>query len=61
MTRRLDGIELASYVSHHWAHINIIVASGNIRPAEGTLPANAKFLNKLISQEMVLEALKELG
>jgi CheY-like chemotaxis protein len=60
MPGRLNGIELVSYVSRHWSHINIIVASGNIRPNEGTLPSNARFLNKPISQEVVLAALKEL-
>jgi CheY-like chemotaxis protein len=60
MPGHMDGFELASYVGEHWPHINIIVASGAVRPVEGTLPKSARFLDKPISEALVLATLREM-
>jgi CheY-like chemotaxis protein len=56
----MDGIELARYVGEHWPQISVIVASGAVRPAEGVLPHNARFIPKPISAQLVHDALVEI-
>lgn len=55
----IDGLELATEVARRWPNICVIVASGAIRPAAGSLPDNARFIAKPISPQLVRDTLKE--
>ncbi|GJD46670.1 Sensor histidine kinase RcsC [Methylobacterium cerastii] len=48
-----DGFELARRTAELWPHIAIVVASGDIRPAHGDLPAGATFIPKPFSPSVV--------
>ena len=39
-----NGFALAHYVAEHWPEIEIVVASGNIRPTHGEMPDKATFI-----------------
>lgn len=56
----MDGLELARKVCERWPDIRVIVASGAVRPEEGSLPDNARFIAKPISARLVHDTLKEL-
>jgi len=60
MPGKMDGIELANYVAEHWPNIVVIVASGAVNPQPGTLPPTARFMNKPLNQELVVETIREL-
>jgi CheY-like chemotaxis protein len=59
MPGAMDGIALACSVARMWPHIQIIVASGAVQPAQGALPDGVTFMNKPISIQLVHEALQD--
>ncbi len=60
MPGTLDGFALARYVSEHWPHISIVVASGQARPSPGELPEGAHFIAKPFSVQIVHDHLKSM-
>lgn len=73
MPGSLDGFELARTAASFWPNLGILVASGQVVPQEGDLPAGAIFVAKpfsanviydrvhrLVSEEQKPEPLKEL-
>lgn len=59
MPGSLDGFALARHVDQAWPHIEIVIASGNIDPADGDMPAKATFISKPFNAEMVHSHLAE--
>ena len=55
----MSGFELARHVDKHWPHIEIVIASGHIRPAEGEMPTKATYIPKPFSERVVVEHLAE--
>lgn len=56
----VDGFALARHVADHWPHIEIIVSSGRVQPAEGDLPSKAAFVAKPFSADMIHRELRRL-
>lgn len=54
-----DGFALARHVSSTYPWIEIVIASGRIKPEPGDMPANATFLSKPFSATMVHHHLRE--
>lgn len=54
-----DGFALAHHVSTHWPWIEIVIASGHVRPKPGDMPEGATFLSKPFSAALVHEHLRE--
>lgn len=59
MPGSIDGIDLAKLVAERWPGISIVVCSGRIKPDEGALPANARFISKPFSPDIVIGAVQE--
>ena len=55
---QLDGFALARHTATHWPHIAIVVASGAATPGPDDLPAEATFLRKPFSAEVVHDHLR---
>lgn len=55
-----NGFGLARHVAHHWPHIEIVVSSGNVKPADGDMPAKAAFISKPFSADVVHNELRRL-
>lgn len=53
MPGSIDGFELARHVAEHWPWIEIVIASGNIRPNPGDMPEKATFIAKPFPAQMV--------
>jgi DNA-binding NtrC family response regulator len=53
-----DGFALARHVAETYPWIEIVIASGRIRPTPGDMPAGATFLSKPFSPHMVHEHLR---
>jgi len=60
MPGELDGFALARRVAVSWPHISIVVASGHISPAPGSMPDKARFIAKPFSAELVHTHLQEI-
>jgi DNA-binding NtrC family response regulator len=56
----IDGLTLARHVKARWPHISVIITSGAITPTEAELPAEARFIAKPFSTEIVLETIEEV-
>jgi len=54
-----NGFALAHHVSTHWPWIEIVIASGNVKPAPGDMPEKATFIGKPFSAALVHEHLRE--
>lgn len=54
----LSGFTLAKDVAARWPEIAILIVSGVEWPAEGQMPAGARFLRKPFSREGLVEALR---
>lgn len=54
-----DGFALARYVTEHWPWIEIVIASGRIRPGPDELPAKATFISKPFNHDMVHNHLRK--
>lgn len=55
-----DGFALAREAAMRWAHIAIVVASGQARPRPGDLPEGATFISKPFNAEIVRQHLRAL-
>jgi DNA-binding NtrC family response regulator len=55
-----DGFALARYAAERWPELEIVVASGQVKPAPGDLPGRATFIGKPFSQEVVHAHLREM-
>lgn len=55
-----DGFALARHVSSTYPWIEIVIASGRIRPEPGDMPKNATFLGKPFSARMVHDHLRAI-
>ncbi len=53
-----DGFALARYVAEHWPWIEIVIASGRLKPEPGQMPAKATFLSKPFNHAMVHDHLR---
>jgi CheY-like chemotaxis protein len=60
MPGSVNGFALARHVAEHWPHIEIVVSSGNVRPAAEDIPEKAAFITKPFSAEVVHEELRRL-
>lgn len=58
MPGSIDGFELARHVAEHWPWIEIVIASGNIRPNPGDMPEKATFIAKPFPAQMVRDHLR---
>mgnify|MGYP000002790868 CR=1 FL=1 len=54
-----DGFALARHVSSTYPWIEIVIASGRIKPEPGDMPENATFLGKPFNARMVHDHLRE--
>ena len=59
MPGNTNGFALARHVSQTYPWIEIVIASGNIKPADGDMPENATFLGKPFSAQMVHNHLRD--
>ncbi|MBM6576885.1 MAG: response regulator [Alphaproteobacteria bacterium] len=50
----LDGFALARHVAATHPHIEIVIASGRVKPSDGDMPDKATFINKPFNQQMVI-------
>ena len=53
----ISGFELARHVDRHWPHIEIVIASGHVLPADNEMPDRATFISKPFSEHVVVEHL----
>jgi CheY-like chemotaxis protein len=60
MPGSMNGFALARHVAEHWPLIEIVIASGHTRPADGDMPKKATFLTKPFNQRMVHEHLSQI-
>uniref|UniRef100_UPI003F885761 response regulator n=1 Tax=Methylobacterium sp. NMS12 TaxID=3079766 RepID=UPI003F885761 len=61
MPGSMNGIALAQEVARRWPHIVLMVCSGRVRPAAGTLPPQAHFIGKPYTMALMQEILTERG
>ncbi|WP_419815540.1 response regulator [Glacieibacterium sp.] len=59
MPGETDGFALARYVAEHWPWIEIVIASGRIKPEADQMPDKATFLSKPFNHDMVLDHLRK--
>lgn len=59
MPGNTDGFALARHVSEHWPWIEIVIASGRIKPNDGNMPEKATFIGKPFSASLVHKHLQE--
>lgn len=59
MPGKTDGFALARHVDSIWPHIEIVIASGRVKPQPGQMPDKATFIGKPFSNQMVLSHLRE--
>lgn len=55
----LNDFQLASLVAERWPEIEIVVASGRLKPGPGDLPEKATFIGKPFSAQLVHDHLRE--
>jgi CheY-like chemotaxis protein len=46
MPGAMDGLGLANQIHRDWPAISVVVASGQVTPGEGQMPANSRFFMK---------------
>ncbi len=56
----IDGIKLAACIHRRWPGIGIIITSGKVRPKDGDVPAQGRFIRKPYSEEQVIGAIRAL-
>lgn len=59
MPGEMGGFALAHYVNEHWPHVEIVIASGRIKPGPGDMPHKATFIAKPFSASLVQDHLRE--
>ena len=60
MPGRINGFALARIVAERWPDIGILLASGNINPAEGDMPEGAIFVEKPFAAEVVHDRVRKI-
>ena len=55
-----DGFSLAREAAQRWPNIQIIVASGQMKPKPGDLPDGATFIDKPFGAQIVHDRLREV-
>lgn len=60
MPGETNGFGLARHVDRHWPHIEIVIASGHVLPAEGDMPDRATFISKPFNKRTVHEHLTKM-
>ncbi|WP_082655970.1 response regulator [Aureimonas sp. D3] len=55
----IDGIDLAREVAARWPHVSIVVCSGRVRPGDGELPRQARFVSKPVSLALIRRAVEK--
>ncbi|WP_010219648.1 response regulator [Sphingomonas sp. PAMC 26621] len=55
----VDGFALARHVCEHWPWIEIVIASGRIKPQPGDMPDKPTFIGKPFNQRFVHDHLSE--
>ena len=61
MPGSMDGIKLAHYARKRWPPLKIIVVSGQVTPALGSLPEGGRFLSKPFYPAQVAAVLASIG
>ena len=59
MPGRTNGFALARHVAERWPGIEIVIASGRVKPADGDMPEKASFIGKPFDAGMVHGHLRE--
>ncbi len=54
----MDGLKLAEMVRRRWPPIELIITSGQIRPADADLPIRGRFFSKPYREEELLGAIR---
>lgn len=54
-----NGFALARHVAERWPHIEIVIASGRIKPEPGDMPEKATFIGKPFTKAMVHDHLRQ--
>lgn len=49
----LNGFALARHIAEHWPWIEIVIASGRLRPGDGDMPHKASFIAKPFNADTV--------
>lgn len=57
----MDGIALAAFIRHRWPPIEIVMASGHIRPAMEQMPERSRFFSKPYKDSDVIAAFEALA
>lgn len=55
-----NGFELARHVAENYPWIEIVIASGRMKPSDTDMPAKATFLAKPFSAQLVHDHLREI-
>ena len=59
MPGNTNGFALARHVAENYPWIEIVIASGRVRPETGDMPEKATFLSKPFTAQMVLAHLRD--
>jgi DNA-binding NtrC family response regulator len=59
MPGQTNGFALAHHVAERWPEIEIVIASGRIKPAPGDMPEKATFIGKPFNAAMIHGHLRE--
>jgi CheY-like chemotaxis protein len=46
MPGRSDGMDLAREVHARWPHVLLVITSGQVRPRDGEIPDDGRFIGK---------------
>lgn len=60
MPEDTNGFDLARHADQHWPHIEIVIASGHVLPANGDMPDRATFISKPFNKRTVHEHLAKM-
>ena len=58
MPGAMDGLGLANQIHQDWPLISVVVASGQITPSEGQIPANGRFFKKPYHLSSVIDHIR---
>jgi two-component system, response regulator PdtaR len=59
MPGAMDGLGLANQIHRDWPLISVVVASGQVIPSEGQMPANSRFFKKPYQLSSVIDHIRE--
>ena len=58
MPGAMDGLKLAAAVRDRWPPVDIIIASGQVTPADHQIPTRGRFFSKPYDGESLVQALR---